>query len=150
MKIYCLDCKNEQNTPWHHFDSPYYTHPFRPPVTGTLTFQKLSFINKERCEDAFFPVDEWSPTDWGCAFAGEAGEACNILKKLKRLESKRNISNSGTPEIRKRLIFNALDELADTIIYADLIATRLGMSLEEAIIRKFNEVSDREGSSIKL
>ena len=116
-----------------------------------LTFQKLSDINKKRCEDAFHPVNEWTPTDWACAMAGEAGEACNVVKKLRRLDSiKAKVAGHDTPEVRRRLTLHALDELADTIIYADLLATRLGMSLEEAIIRKFNEVSDREGCSIKL
>ena len=42
------------------------------------------------------------------------------------------------------------DELADAIIYADLLATRLDVSLEDAIIRKFNEVSERMGSQFKI
>jgi NTP pyrophosphatase (non-canonical NTP hydrolase) len=41
-------------------------------------------------------------------------------------------------------------ELADTVLYADLLAARLGINLGEAIRDKFNIVSERMGSDIKL
>ncbi len=41
-------------------------------------------------------------------------------------------------------------ELADTIIYADLLAARLDINLEEALIVKFNEVSVRMNSDVFL
>jgi NTP pyrophosphatase (non-canonical NTP hydrolase) len=36
-------------------------------------------------------------------------------------------------------------EIADTFIYLDLLATYYGIDLEQAVIDKFNEVSEREG-----
>ena len=42
------------------------------------------------------------------------------------------------------------DEIADVVIYADLLAARLGVNLEAAVQRKFNEVSQRVGSSIRI
>ena len=80
-------------------------------------------------------MDSWSHNDWGVAFAGEAGEACNKLKKLRRGDFP---SNRFTREM-------IADEIADTVIYADLLCERLGVSLEEAIVRKFNEVSESAG-----
>lgn len=41
-------------------------------------------------------------------------------------------------------------EIADVVSYADLLAQSIGMSLEEALIEKFNIVSDRTGSAVKL
>jgi len=52
-----------------------------------LTFKKLNEINTKRSETSFYKIDEWSPTDWGCAAAGEMGEACNKIKKLRRRDT---------------------------------------------------------------
>jgi len=43
-----------------------------------------------------------------------------------------------------------MDEIADMVIYADLLAQRLGRKLEDAIKNKFNQTSDKVGSDIKL
>jgi hypothetical protein len=75
-------------------------------------------------------------TDWACALAGETGEACNLIKKLRRGDA------IDTEDIGK--------ELADVVIYADLLAARLGIDLGEAVVQKFNEVSDRYGYAGKL
>ena len=97
-----------------------------------LTFKNLRIANVERCEHSFGnKIEEWSPTDWGCALAGEAGELCNKLKKMRRGES--------VP------LKDVADEIADTVIYCDLLAERLGINLDEAVISKFNEVTHRRG-----
>lgn len=101
-----------------------------------LTFKKFSETNARRCNDAFEPLESWSPTDWGCAMAGEAGETCNLLKKMRRGE------DVDINDVKK--------EIADTVTYLDLLATRLGIDLEQAIIEKFNEVSKKRGSDICL
>ncbi len=54
------------------------------------------------------------------------------------------------PQTMEEGIQDIADELADTIIYADLLAMRLGIDLSEAIRSKFNVVSDRMKSDIKL
>ena len=41
-------------------------------------------------------------------------------------------------------------ELADIIMYVDLIAAKAGLSLSQCVIDKFNEVSDRIGSDVKF
>ena len=41
-------------------------------------------------------------------------------------------------------------ELADVVIYADLLAERLGIDLGAAVRTKFNEVSDRRNIDIRL
>jgi NTP pyrophosphatase (non-canonical NTP hydrolase) len=42
------------------------------------------------------------------------------------------------------------DEIADVAIYLDLLAARLGINLEEAVVKKFNEVSEKIGSTYTL
>lgn len=101
-----------------------------------LDLAEFSRINKMRCEQAFFPLENWSLTDFGCAIAGETGEACNLIKKIRRGD------NIDIKEVGK--------ELADIITYCDLLASRLGLNLEECLINKFNEVSDRVKTNIKL
>lgn len=101
-----------------------------------LSFDKLREANVTRCESAFHKCDDWSPTDWACAMAGECGEACNLIKKLRRGE---DIENT---DIGK--------ELADIVIYADLLAKRLRLDLGECVREKFNEVSKRVNSDVTL
>lgn len=113
-----------------------------------LSFEKLRATSSIRCNSAFNPINAWSPSDWGVAMAGEMGEACNVIKKLRRLDDADK--HLDTPELRAELSQKILDELADTVIYADLLATRLGLRLEDGIVRKFNEVSKRRNVDIYL
>lgn len=101
-----------------------------------LNFAMLRQANVARCVDVFHAVNSWSPTDWACAMAGECGEACNLVKKLRRGEP--------VPEV------DIGKELADVVIYADLLAARLGIDLGEAVRLKFNEVSERRNSKHAL
>lgn len=101
-----------------------------------MTFDHLRRANVSRCSEVFHPLEEWSPTDWACAMGGECGEAQNLIKKLRRGE--------GVP------LSDIADELADLIIYADLLAARLGIDLGNAVVFKFNEVSLKRGASVFL
>jgi len=71
--------------------------------------------------------------------AGECGEACNLTKKMLRGDrgGKKDIKELGK-------------EIADVVVYADLLAAAAGINLEKAIIQKFNEVSKRRKSKIRL
>lgn len=113
-----------------------------------LSFRSLRRVNLERCEDVFHGLDRWSPTDWATAVAGECGEACNEIKKLRRLDDAD--SSIDTPAERERLRLAIGKEIADLVIYADLLAARLDIDLAAAIIEKFNEVSEKRGSSFTL
>jgi NTP pyrophosphatase (non-canonical NTP hydrolase) len=83
---------------------------------------------------------------------GEAGEACNAIKKLRRVEEGlANKNDEGrTLDTRDKAVAAIGDELADTLIYLSLLALRLGINLEAATVRKFNAVSDRYGFPEKL
>tara|TARA_R100001143_G_scaffold35943_1_gene33528 strand:- start:3886 stop:4218 length:333 start_codon:yes stop_codon:yes gene_type:complete len=106
------------------------------PKLSKLTFAKLRTMNTARCEQCFHPCDDWSETDWATAVAGEVGEACNLIKKRRRGE-----------DISDRKIAR---ELADVVIYLDLLADRMGIDLGDAVAEKFNVVSKRVGSDIEL
>lgn len=114
----------------------------------TLDFGALRDANLRRCESAFHPLDAWSLADWSTAMAGECGEACNVVKKLRRLDI-----GSGfvrPTEEAAPLLADLGKELADVVIYADLLAARAGIDLGGAVRAKFNEVSERVGSEVRL
>jgi len=117
-------------------------------IERNLSFAWLRAQNVRRCEDVFYKLKDWSPTDWACAMAGEAGELCNVIKKLRRLDGAD--FKEDTPARRDQLTDEAAKELADTVTYADLLAARLGIDLGRAVIDKFNAVSLKRGSSFKL
>lgn len=96
----------------------------------------LKEANAKRSAITFPACNEWTLGDWGCAVAGEVGEACNLMKKVRRGED--------IPVDR------IADELADVVIYADLICSKMGGALEDAIRRKFAEVSKRRGYEEQL
>ena len=113
-----------------------------------LSFSVLRDKNVARSEDVFHKLHDWSLTDWGCAMGGECGEVLNVIKKIRRLydDVKRGFAEKLDEELKHELAM----ELADTIIYADLLAARAGIDLGEAIREKFNLVSDNRGSEIRL
>lgn len=115
-----------------------------------LTFKQLKKSNTKRCEKHFHPINEWSETDWACALAGEIGELCNFIKKRKRARDSANhfgvMSNPKLPHLE-----DCKKEIGDIAMYLDLIATRLGLNLEDCVREKFNEVSGRVNNcKIKL
>lgn len=136
-----------------------------------LSFEELRETNKARCESAFHRVDEWKPWEWSNAMSGEVGEACvevlalatalsahggaasNLTKKMNRIwPANQFIQNWNKPEDQRlgELADRVAGELADVVIYADLLMTSLGRSLGAAIVQKFNEKSAEIGSPVKL
>lgn len=86
------------------------------------------------------------------AMAGEAGEVCNAVKKLRRLED--NIASINEPDrqlaTRQEAITKIGHELADTFLYIDLLASRLGINLTEQIVAVFNAKSTEYGFPERL
>ena len=107
----------------------------------TLSLDRLRTANdlrQQQCEAS----GEFSLEYLGCALAGEVGEACNVIKKLARTK----ITNIGSKATDEQLA----EELADCIIYIDLIARKKGINLSDAIIRKFNLVSEKYNLGVQL
>lgn len=97
------------------------------PITETdLRFDDFREANVRRCEASYRMLDDWSALDWAIATFGEAGEAMNVVAKIRRDGD--NLS---------RLAANRndlLDELADTVIYADLLLARVRFTMREALL----------------
>jgi NTP pyrophosphatase (non-canonical NTP hydrolase) len=77
----------------------------------------------------------------GNELAGEAGEACNVIKKLER--ERRGIRGSrATAE-------HLAEELADVVICCDLIAMDAGIDLDAAVEAKFNSTSAKYNLTVR-
>lgn len=114
-----------------------------------LTFRNLRAANVERCKrwHPDFPDDAWTLADWSNAAAGEMGEAANIVKKIRRVQL--GLPGSLDPDVSE-LLGRLADEIADTMIYLDLLAASVDIDLEDAVRRKFNAVSERESFPDRL
>ncbi len=112
-------------------------------MSEMLTFQDLRDANLRRVGDFDTGgLDGWSPAEWGNALAGETGELCNVLKKM--------IRRLADDPSQDDLLEMAKEEAADVATYLDLVCARLGIDLADAITRKFNVVSVKIGSSVRL
>lgn len=53
-----------------------------------LTFAELDAVNAARCKRWHnADTERWTEADWSNAMCGEAGEAANVVKKLRRHET---------------------------------------------------------------
>lgn len=107
----------------------------------------LRELNQRRCDrwhDA--ETDNWTLGDWGNALAGEVGELCNVVKKLRRHESGASHAYN-TPEVDE-LTEDFAEEVADVLLYLDLLCWKAGLDPEFLKLRleeKFNHVSRAQG-----
>lgn len=109
-----------------------------------MNLRQFSQANRERCEspDGFnHELSDWSLSDWMTAAFGELGEAANVVKKLNRVRD----GIPGNDETEDELWEALADEIADTIIYLDLLAQSQAIDLSAAIIDKFNRTSAKVG-----
>ena len=122
-------------------------------INKTLTFAKVTKANLSRASNWHKNgITDWTVADWAVAMEGEAGEACNAIKKLKRIED--GLENINEPDrqlsTKEQAVTAIGEELADTFIYLNLLACRLGLDLPTEIINKFNKTSKRYGFSERL
>lgn len=110
----------------------------------TLTKANISRVKRWHGNDWLdrSGTGHWSGGDWANAMQGEAGEAGNVVKKLRRVET-----GLGAQKDPGQLTLLAMleKEIGDTAIYLDLLCTYYGLSLEDCIKVAFNQVSEREG-----
>ena len=118
-------------------------------MTDGLTFNTLRNANVARLptfknkhgQPAHSEPDgsDWSPAQWLQAVTGELGEYANIRKKFER------------GDLTEQEFYNlAADELADVVTYLDILAFRLGIDLGRATIDKFNRISVRVDSPVRI
>lgn len=105
-------------------------------MASDLSLADFRSANVQRCRETFHELGEWSETDWACGLAGEVGELCNLIKKRRRGEF---ISLTAVS-----------DEIGDVLAYLDLLSASMGISLVHATVCKFNRVSKRVGSTVRL
>jgi len=85
-----------------------------------LTFAELQATSVIRCLRWHGPdTDPWSGADWSNAMGGECGEAQNVVKKLRRVETRTGAQLQPPPEQLQAMLG---EELADVICYAVLVA----------------------------
>ncbi len=109
-----------------------------------MTFAAFSAANRLRCERDFGePLDassQYTPAHWALTVAEEVGEiAAAVLgvAGLKKRKAHLTVADIG-------------DEIADAVSYLDLLATRLGLDLSTVLVGKFNRVSERIGSDVRI
>ncbi len=91
-------------------------------------------------------ISSWSASDWAVALAGEVGELCNVVKKLNRYRDDITGNKEQFSELRTML----WKEVADVYLYLDLFAQSEDIDLGEAVARKFNETSFKNGFPERL
>jgi NTP pyrophosphatase (non-canonical NTP hydrolase) len=119
------------------------------PDSVPLTFAAFSAANLARCEspDGFgHALGSWSLSDWFTAAMGELGEAANVAKKLNRVRDGITGNTQGEAELRAKL----RAEVADAIIYLDLLAQSQGFDLGGAVRETFDRKSEQIGYPRRL
>ena len=117
--------------------------------TDGLTFNTLRGGNMERVGQfknrfgAFAHTEkdgsDWTPAQWLQAIIGELGEYANKRKKHER-------GDISFAEFKE----HAKEELADVVIYLDLLAAQLDIDLGKAVMHKFNQKSQQQNLPVVL
>ena len=102
---------------------------------------RLPQFKNRRGEPAHSKPDgsDWKLSAWCNAVLGELGEAANLIKKVERGDL---TLDDARADLAK--------EFADVVTYLDILAFRAGVDLGRATMDKFNEVSVRVGSTVRL
>lgn len=115
-------------------------------MAEALTFDAVATVNATRANrwhDGFPDSnDGWVGADWSNAMAGEAGETCNVVKKLRRIETG---IQQAEGLARHELLDKLATEIGDTFLYLDLLAQFYGLDTATCVRDTFNRVSRREG-----
>lgn len=119
-----------------------------------MTINEIFDINVSRC-NRWHPdgIEDWSPLEWAGAMTGEAGEAANAAKKLKRLENNMVSINEDARHFTtvEQARLEVGKEVADTILYGLLLMRRVGINDPEALIKQvFNKKSEEYGFPERL
>lgn len=112
-------------------------------MNNGLAFYELRDANlkrqEEMCDKGVDYGRDWTAAQWFQALGGETGEYANFRKKYERGDL-----------TYEEFIVNARKELADVMCYLDLLCAHLEIDLDDAVIEKFNEISERVGSDVRL
>lgn len=116
-----------------------------------LTIEQMQQQSKLRAERWHRGKPKWSLLEWAGAMAGEAGEACNKAKRIKRLDDDmvsltvEDGVGSGTRHViadqREKLTIAVAEEACDTILYAICLLNELDVDAEDLLREVFNKKS---------
>lgn len=95
-----------------------------------ISFDELRRKNIERCPHYGYPVEERTPIEWLDRLYDEV------------LELSHAVESHNKQDIGK--------EIADVVTFCDLLATRYGFNLGDLVLDKFNEISQRVGSDVRM
>ncbi len=108
---------------------------------AALTFAEFAALNRQRCEapDGFDRrLDTTTVTHWALGVCEEAGEVAGVVYAMDHRPQKGKTTQ------------DLADEIADVVSYCDLLAQRIGRSLEDVLRNKWNRVSERIGSPLRI
>lgn len=116
----------------------------------SLRFDVLREVNARRCVNGFkHRLKDWSVAEWTNAMCGEAGEAANIAKKM--IRHRDAVAGNSGADTDLDVLRNKLGrELADVVIYADLVAASEGLDLGQYVRSTFNAKSEELGAEERL
>lgn len=119
-----------------------------------IQFKPLGFLQRLREASVaraaeWHGEEKWTILEWAGAMTGKAGEAANAAKKIRRVQQKiARRREEITPFALDSLRVNLAEEIADTLIYLDLLAAQ--MDIEQAVTAKFNLISEEFGFPQRL
>lgn len=129
------------------------THFIDERVPGVdVSIRDVQTINRERANRWHGGnFKNWSGLEWAGALCGEAGEAANVCKKLRRVETDAAGNAWSDRPLSGSALRTALaGECADTFLYLCLLASRYDIDLAQAVRTKFNSKSEEMGFPERL
>jgi NTP pyrophosphatase (non-canonical NTP hydrolase) len=162
MALYDAACKLKNESVKEYW-SEYEQVNTEPEPAPPLPANKLSFETLRRANQARLPRfknfngdnahttddgSDWKLSMWLNATMGELGELSEVVLMAAMLKSLGNVSNMVKKVERGDFDLDQVHveigkEIADTITYLDIVASRVGIDLGQAVTNKFNEVSGR-------
>lgn len=101
-----------------------------------MDFEELSTKNIARCREVYPKVCSITPERLAGYLKVQIGEFCGLVKALQAGEVL-DVHHMG-------------QSIAEAIICADTLCWRFGISLEDAIIERFNANAEKHGSAVRL
>ena len=116
-----------------------------------LNIRQMAHYHRQRQKLWHAGASPWTLADYSNALAGEVGEICNKIKKIRRIE----LGHSGgqlrnQPREVGPLIEELRGELGGAFVYLLSLADALCVDLTDAIREEFNKVSDEQGFAVKM
>lgn len=116
-----------------------------------VTIREIAHYHRKRNKLWHADSEPWTLADWSNAAAGEMGEVCNVVKKIRRLQTGMKgvqLRNQGTDV--NALVDKAKGEIGGVFIYLLSLCDALQIDLTDAIRDEFNQVSSDQGFDVYI